>query len=271
MEIQAKDLALGWLTVGGTDPFGWLSAASAGGFGYTGVKIAPRPGETMPALLGDAGLRREFGAECRQAGIKLLNMGSLWLDGRVAPSDYAQALDIGAELGADYVIGISIDPELARRKADMLALAYMARERGMQLTIEFFAYSEIRNLREAIALTAGLDGGDIGVVFDALHFHRSGGVCADLSANDVRHIDYFQLCDAPLSLPAGMTLSEEGRAARLFPGEGDIPLRDIMALLPDRMVIEVEIPHRAMQTLTAEERGKEAMRHTLSFLNAAVQ
>ena len=270
MRAGPAELALGWLTVGGTDPFDWLAAAHAGGFKGLGVKIAPRPGEPEPGLLRDEALRREFSGECRRTGIRLLNMGSIWLDGGIPPQDYARALDVGAELGAEYVVGISTDSDAGRRRAEMRVLAAMARERGMRLTIEFFAYSAIRTFDEASGLVAEMEDRQAGILFDALHFHRSGGVLSDITTENAGRVDYFQLCDAPRALPKGMTLSEEGRCARLFPGEGGIALREIMKRLPASIGIEVEIPHPALKALPPVERGREAMRNTLSFLDGAM-
>lgn len=268
MIVSARDLALGWLTIGGADPFDWLAAARAGGFGYLGVKVAPRPGETPPSLLRDVGLRREFAAECLRADIGLLNMGSIWLDGATPPDDYALALDIGAELQAEYVVGISTDTEPERRYAQMHRLAAMANERGMRMTIEFFAYSTISDFQQARNMVAEIGKDRAGVLFDALHFHRSGGVCSEISLQDAAHVDYLQLCDAPWALPTGMTLSEEGRAARLLPGEGDIPLGEILNRLPEAVRIEIEIPYRAWKTLSPVDRGQQAMQRALAFLNA---
>ena len=266
MSYRASDLALGWLTIGGTDPFNWLRAAQAGGFGSIGVKIAPRPGELSPPLLGDAGARQEFDTACRQAGIGLLNMGSIWLDGTVDPQSFAQAMDVGAALGARFVVAISVDPHPARRITQIRQLAEMARARRMRLTIEFFAYSAIPRFSDSLELTATLGQDNVGVLFDALHFHRAGGVHSAISERDSLQVDYFQLCDAPLTLPEGMTLSEEGRTARLFPGEGGIPLQDIIKRMKKNVQIEVEIPHRAFKEQSVEARGQEAMRRSLLFL-----
>ncbi|MVW72359.1 sugar phosphate isomerase/epimerase [Bordetella sp. 15P40C-2] len=269
MTYQPADLALGWLTVGGDDPFAWLSAAVAGGFGHMGVKIAPRPGEPAPRLLADSGFRREFDTERRRRGVRLLNMGSIWLDGQHPVETYIPALDLGAEMGASYVVGISTDPDPVRRMVDLKALTALASDRGMRLTIEFFAYSAISSFTDALDALADLAPGQAGVLFDALHFHRSGGIPSDITEDRAMCVDYLQLCDGPQLLPAGMTLSEEGRAARMFAGEGDIALRDIMARLSRCSVIEVEIPHPLLRTLSADECGREVMTRTLHFLNGS--
>jgi sugar phosphate isomerase/epimerase len=39
---------------------------------------------------------------------------------------------------------------------------------------------------------------------------------------------------------------EEAMYERLAPGEGELPLRDIIRALPDGLVIELEVPQRSL-------------------------
>jgi sugar phosphate isomerase/epimerase len=72
---------------------------------------------------------------------------------------------------------------------------------------------------------------------------------ADLPLVDPELISYVQLCDAPLAAPgAGPASAEavhEARAARLLPGEGQLPLRELLAALPDGIPVAVEAPRSA--------------------------
>jgi hypothetical protein len=72
---------------------------------------------------------------------------------------------------------------------------------------------------------------------------------------------YYQLCDAPLAAPTGLPrprrlargqsldiddLALEARAARLLPGEGELPLVDIVAAMPPDIPVSVEAPNQAV-------------------------
>jgi sugar phosphate isomerase/epimerase len=81
---------------------------------------------------------------------------------------------------------------------------------------------------------------------DALHVQRCGVSLGALRAVDPALISYVQLCDAPLAAPGAGPASadavHEARAARLLPGEGRLPLRELLAALPDGLSVAVEAP-----------------------------
>lgn len=269
MTYHAHDLALGWLTLLDPDPFVTLRAAQAAGFGLIGIKIAPRPGEDIPLILTDQGRQNRFAKDLAASCLRLVTMGSLWLDGSVLPESYRPAIDYGRQLGARRVIAISTDPDPARRREHLGRLNAICAEVGMRMVIEFFAYSAIPTLeaaREDIRL-GSLSGA--GILFDALHFHRSGGSPDELTPDTVAEVDYYQLCDAPAQLQAGMTLAHEARAARLDPGEGGIDLSGQLSKLPKAILVEVEIPHPSQSRPDPEPRAREVLARSLRFLNGA--
>jgi len=52
-----------------------------------------------------------------------------------------------------------------------------------------------------------------------------------------------QLCDAPALRPAtNEAIIQEARAMRLPPGHGELPLAELLAELPDDVVLSVEVP-----------------------------
>ena len=87
----------------------------------------------------------------------------------------------------------------------------------------------------------GSEGG--GILIDALHVQRCGTDWGSWRAVDPGLLSYLQLCDAPL-VPAACRRCcgrpgcgdrdavLEARAARLLPGEGELPLSELLAALP---------------------------------------
>ena len=63
-------------------------------------------------------------------------------------------------------------------------------------------------------------------------------------------------------------LIREARTGRLLPGEGVLPLRELVAALPDTVPLAVEAPCRATAELPAIDRAKRA-HQTLSTLIGA--
>jgi sugar phosphate isomerase/epimerase len=62
---------------------------------------------------------------------------------------------------------------------------------------------------------------------------------------DPEHIAYAQLNDTTLE-PRIDNYMEEAMYERLVPGEGELPLRDILSALPSDVVIELEVPRRSL-------------------------
>jgi sugar phosphate isomerase/epimerase len=82
-----------------------------------------------------------------------------------------------------------------------------------------------------------------GLLVDALHLARTGGVPADVLGAPAGLIRSAQLCDAPAARPESeAAIIAEARSGRLLPGEGDLPLRELLWSLSDRTMLSVEVP-----------------------------
>jgi sugar phosphate isomerase/epimerase len=109
------------------------------------------------------------------------------------------------------------------------------------------------------------------VLIDALHFSRSGGLPAHVATVDPALLRYAQICDASADMPGPRDtarLIAEARTGRLLPGEGVLPLRELVAALPAGAPLAIEAPCRATAHLPALERAQRAYR-ALSTLVAA--
>ncbi|HYE91197.1 MAG TPA: hypothetical protein VEA38_09265, partial [Terriglobales bacterium] len=100
-------------------------------------------------------------------------------------------------------------------------------------------------------------------IIDALHFSRSGGLPAHVAAVDPALLRYAQLCDAGADMPAPTdtpALIREARTGRLLPGEGVLPLGELIAALPADAPLAIEAPCRATAGLPPLERARRAYR-----------
>ena len=100
-------------------------------------------------------------------------------------------------------------------------------------------------------------------MIDALHFSRSGGIPADIKQVDPALLHYAQICDASADMPGPSDtpkLIGEARTGRLLPGEGVLPLAELVAALPAATPVAIEAPCRATADLPAVERARRAYR-----------
>jgi sugar phosphate isomerase/epimerase len=83
------------------------------------------------------------------------------------------------------------------------------------------------------------------LLIDTMHFVRAGGTAADIAAVDPNVIGYVQLCDAPL-VSRFASYMDEALHERMVPGTGELPLLDIVAAVPEHVVLGLEVPQRSL-------------------------
>ena len=237
------------LTLLGVSPPDLVSIAAQAGFTSVGLRISPATdGERPWPVSPGSPMLAETVRRCADTGVTVLDVEAIRLGPRTAgtagTADYAPVLAAAAELGARYVNAICDDPGLGRLSDAFAALVEAATPYGIRPVIEFMAYRSVRTLAEAVAIAARSGGG--GILVDALHVQRCGVRLAELRAVDPGLFSYVQLCDAPLAAPTALADAlHEARAARLLPGEGELPLLDLVAALPDGIPVAVEAPSGA--------------------------
>ena len=251
----AGRLSLGWLTLSGATPLEQIGAAASAGFSDVGLKFVRRPGDTEPALSEKPWLFADIASSLRDNRVALLNMGSIWLDGR-PPLDWCKgALEAGSTLGARFVIAVVSDPERRRAIDHFTSLCEQCRKLGMHVVIEFFANSAVRTIEEAHRFVTASAQDNAGILVDALHLYRSGGSAGSLRRIPTQQISFVQICDAPVRPPLPARLSYEERLDRLDAGAGSLPLLDFAESLPAAIPIEVEVPCRRYTNMAHRERA----------------
>jgi sugar phosphate isomerase/epimerase len=267
------EIGLEHLTLLGVSPPDLVTVAAAAGFDAVGLRIAPAAdGERPWPVWPGSSMLAETIRRCADTGIRVLDAEAVRLG--ALPSDYGPVLEAAAALGARYVNAICDDPDLGRLSDSFGALTAAAAPFGIRAVVEFMAYRSVRTLAEAVAI-AGRSGGG-GVLVDALHVQRCGVSLGALRAVDPALISYVQLCDAPLAAPgaasgagAGAASADavhEARAARLLPGEGELPLRELLTALPDGIPVAVEAPGSGVAGRSPAEFAVRARRAVDSVL-----
>jgi sugar phosphate isomerase/epimerase len=217
--------------------------------------VASTPNEEPWPMTVGSPMLEETARRLEDTGIRVLAVEVFRIGPDARPGEYEGAFEAGARLGARYVTVNSDDPDLDRASETFAALTADARPYGLRPVIEPIPYTHVSNLDEAAHIAEHSGGG--GILLDALHFRRFGGTLEQLRSLDPELLSYVQLCDAPLAPPNGLPrprklprgqstdgtdLQLESRAMRLLPGDGELPLADFLATLPEGIPVSVEAP-----------------------------
>jgi sugar phosphate isomerase/epimerase len=249
-------LALDHLTLLDIAPPDFVALAAAAGFDAVGLRIAPATADEAPWPMSPGSpMLAETARRCDDTGVFVLDTETIRLTPRTDLAAAEAVLETAAQLKARFVTAIGEDPDLSRLSEHFGQLARMAAPYGVRPVIEFMAYKTVRTLDDAAAIAAGSDGG--GILLDALHIQRCGVEIGQIARTNPALLGYVQLCDAPLEPPAGLprppTLPRgqtpdggaaalEARTGRLLPGEGALPLAELLSALPAALPVAVEAP-----------------------------
>ncbi|CAM3023069.1 xylose isomerase [Mycobacterium intermedium] len=240
-------LAIGCLSVFGLPPVGLVNLAADVGCRHISTTVRGFPLVPLgyrPFTLKDTALRMELRAALNHRGASIsLGDGFLVLpDTDVAV--YCGDLDVLAELGTPRISVVSLDPDLGRTLDQFSILAALAAQRGIITTLEPVPGLTVGDLPTALAALKHVARPDFVLLIDTMHLVRSGSGAADLAALQPGFIGYAQLSDTTFR-PRGDNYMDEAMFERMVPGEGELPLHDILSALPRDIIIEIEVPQRS--------------------------
>ncbi|MDB5396063.1 MAG: sugar phosphate isomerase/epimerase [Rhodospirillales bacterium] len=204
----------------------------------------------------------------RETGVRLGNMECFNLTAEAVVEDFRPAVALGAELGATSLVAINAwDPEPARTLDKFSNLCRTGAEYGLKVNVEFISMGKVRTLADAVQLVTDSGQRNAGITIDILHLTRTGSTPADISAIDPKLIGYAQICDGPAGL-AREEWNDEGFEQRQIPGEGEFPLVDFIAALPDDIILGVEVPLKSLREagVGAAERARRAVAGTRAIV-----
>jgi len=244
-----RSLGIELLTASALPPVEFVNLAADVGCRYisTGLTAAPYNPHGYPSfsLRDDAGLRNQMISAMDDRGVSIsLGEGCLVRAGADV-RDLATDLDRFAELGVPRINTVSLDPDLGRSLDQFGALVELAAARGMETTVEAVPGLAVGDLDTALAALDHVGRPDFRLLIDTMHLVRSGSDAEDIAALDPDRFGYVQLSDAPLR-PRFDSYMEESMYERMVPGDGELPLRDVLAALPDDLVISLEVPQRSL-------------------------
>lgn len=254
--VRAAEVALAPLTLGRPAPPEMVAAADAGGFVRLGMSLWAPDGH-LDETCTDRRTLRSTVRTLSRSSLQVTDVSVVVLTRRLDLDRVRRMMEAGRELGAGSVVVMNREPDAARAADVLAAVADLAGELDMLVGLEFMPYSATPNMAAAVALVRAVGSARVGIVLDVLHLFRSGGGTSDVSRPAVPLV-LVQLCDAPRTPPSRAGLRAESLADRRHPGDGDLPLRDVVAALPSGVPMTLEAPVARESHLPLAERARRA-------------
>jgi len=266
-------LSLAPLTVLPASPLEQIDAAHAAGFDAVGLRLQP----VMPTdvdVMGNAALLRDIERRLDATGLQVLDIEVFRIGPRTDIRSMLPAMEFAASLGAKYLLctsGLvaeyfaSEEPRTAEKFAE---LCEVGARLGIKPMLEFMIYRSIGTIDDALRMVGLVQHPNLGICVDALHLSRAGGTPNSLRKVDPGLLCYAQLCDAPAALPPASQIPVEARSHRLYPGEGSLPLLDLLDALPPGIPLSLEAPASHCAQLSVLQRAHAVARCTRMLLRA---
>jgi len=265
-----REYSLAHLTVLSLTPPEMVDVASRTGYRYVGLRLNRiTPTEPLYPLITDRSLMKETKAHLADTGVGVWDIECARMGPDTEPESYLSFLEAGAELGALHVLAQLPDPDFERATDRFARLCDLAKPLGLGVDLEFVSWTAIPDLTRAVDVLHAVDRPNAGILVDTLHFDRSKSSIAELQELPREWFRYAQVCDAPKEKP---TTTEEliytARCERLFPGDGGIDVRGILACLPPEIPYALEIPGDSLVgEVGPEEYARRALQSSRQHLD----
>jgi len=264
--VDTPPLGLGHFSVIGVPPLELVQMAAKLGYAAIGLRLHPAfPGAPTYDVPAGSALSREMRRRMQGEGITVYDIEFVVIDAEFSASDLLPVLEAASVLGARRLNVCGDDADRSRLVANFAALCDLAAEFGMGVDLECMAWRTVSSLPLAIEVVEAAAHPNGGVLIDALHLARTGTSPEALRDVPPGLIRSAQLCDARAERPVGNeAIILEARSQRLLPGQGALPLRELVAALPGDTVLSVEVPVAA--GVTPEDHARRLFEATQSLL-----
>ena len=220
-----------------------LDAAAAAGFDGVGLRVSAEHGVPAPTAIR---------AHAHGVGLTIHDVEVHRITD--ARPDPRPLIAHAAAVGATAVLVVSDATERTTTLSELTRFATECAEQGLSAGLEYMAWTTPNRVDDAIEI-ARLTG--CSLVVDLLHHVRVGGTVEDLHAIVAAQVlGWVQLCDAPGAPPVDGDLVREARHGRLPPGTGGLPLRSLLAAVPDGTTISVEVQSDTLLSVDPGERAR---------------
>jgi len=207
-------------------------------FAFDGGHVLPRSnsGLTYPTPIA-AAMKQEVRRALIDNGVALDGIEFFPLTADVDFELYRPALALGAELGARRAVTHVFIEDDALVVERLGRFCELAEAEGMKVSSEFCPLTRGNpSLARATWLVDQVGRDSFGIGVDALHVVRSGATAADIAKLPPRYFGIVQICDAQGAHVSSDYIKDVHN--REVPGQGDLPLHDLLSAVPAAMPIE---------------------------------
>lgn len=241
--MRARSLGLAHFSAIALPPTALVAVAAAAGFARVGLRLwPPFPDAPHYTLALNGSDIRELLGSLNGNGVEVYDIEAVVIDPSFHPPSLRPVLEVARRLGAKRLTVAGDDADTSRLTDNFARLCEEASAFDIAVDLENMGWRTVATFLQADAIVAASRAPNAGTLVDAIHFFRNGSCVADLE-NAMARVQSVQLCDvrggAPME-PHAMML--EARSGRFSPGEGDLPLLDLLAALPRDVRLSVEVP-----------------------------
>jgi sugar phosphate isomerase/epimerase len=260
-------MSLAYLTVNGVSLPEHVTVAAENGYQSVGLRLmGSRP--PAPEDWRNEALIKETELRLDDTGLKVLDCEIFWLQPETRVSEYVGLFEVMQRLDSHLLLVLSRDPELQRGFENFVELCQLAAKYDVLCNHEFSKITPVEDLKQTVDIVKRSGQPNARVLVDSLHLSRSGGTPRDVAEVDPKLMEYAQLCDAPAAIPDMERMRLEP-GDRMLPGQGGLPLVELMRVLPSDMPIAIEAPVKSLENLPPGERAWMAMEGMKSILERA--
>jgi sugar phosphate isomerase/epimerase len=273
-ELAAR-LALSHGSLINVPPPQFVRAAAEAGFRQVSLRVAAGlealgKGELSGPyrLLDDRALQRETRQALAATGTSVVEAEYVLLTPELKVGEYRRLIEVGAELGARQVVVVFLGyHDEANIVADFAGLCDLASEYGLVVSIEFVAPTSVNSIEMCGRVVTASGKANAGILVDSLHLFRTGGSVDQLAAIKSELIVNCQVSDGLMSL--GATWHPDMPKNRMHLGDGDFPLRQLVAALPPGVPVAVETPSETFlnSPLSASDKARYLMRRAREYFS----
>jgi sugar phosphate isomerase/epimerase len=257
------------MTVLPCSPLEQIDAAVMAGFDAIGLRLFPiTPAD--PDIMSSPATQRAIEQRIKETGLEVLDIEVVRATPQTDVDEIVPALEFASRLGAGW-LAVTAAPLDSYDSSDersvvrcLLNICGVAERNSMRVALEFMAFRGIQTFEEAVRIVESVGHPAMGITIDALHFFRSGGTTESLQDIDPTIISCVQLSDAPRVAPEDLV--SEARQNRLYPGEGGLPLIELMSTLPRDVPVSVEVASRDRDQMSVVNRAAKGARSLQSLL-----
>lgn len=237
-----------------TPPVEFIRASACGSYDGVGLRLNRSPGLPFHPVLGDVALIEAIKKTLTDTGQKVLDIYSFYLRPDTRVDDFLPALELGAELGAQYAVVMGDDDNWARQVDNFGRMCDAAARYGLVCTVEFAVIRPLATLAQTVRLISEAGRDNAVACLDPLNFHRANGTAAEVRALDPKLFPYAQVSDGIRN--ADDTPERMGRMGpnqRCLMGEGEVDMASLLDALPQYLPLSVELPMPKRLTHSPDE------------------